>query len=399
MVDIATQIAMLRERPFQPVSALASGVQTGYALREMRQRKTLQDLLAGGNIEQAAAIDPQATAQYSAVTGAQRQERLQSAARLAAGVLSAPAVMRPQVYAQSLSQAQQMGMDVSQLPQQYSPDAEARLQFIVNQARSLDSMMAGPEYEITEIGVGDQRQKAYVPKRPGASPVPIGDPYTKTPATQVTIGAEKAEATEFGKELVKQYSAVAERAGSAEDAIAQLSIAKNIDVSTGALEPLKASTAAFAESLGFDPAKIGLESATNAQAFTGIMQNLVLTKMQAQKGPQTENDAKRIEATLANLKNTPEAKDFLIDTAIALEERAIEQRDFYEQYRENKGTLSGANKAWNEFKNKTPLFGKNPSTGRPVFYNQFRRAIREANPGASDDQILKLWREKYGRAN
>lgn len=399
MVDIATQIAMLRERPFQPVSALASGVQTGSALREMRQRKTLQDLLAGGNVEQAAAIDPQATAQYSAVTGAQRNDRLQSAAKLAAGVIGAPTVMRPQAYAQALAQAQQMGMDVSQLPRQYTPDTDARLQFIINQASDLGSMMKGPEYDITEIGIGDQRQKAYVPRRPGAAPIPIGDPYTKTPATQVNIGAEKAEATEFGKELVKQYSAVAERASAAEDAITQLSLAKNIDVSTGALEPLKASTAAFAESLGFDPARIGLESATNAQAFTGIMQNLVLTKMQAQKGPQTENDAKRIEATLANLKNTPEAKDFLIDTAMALEERAIEQRDFFESFREEKGTLSGATKAWNEFKRKTPVFGKNPTTGRPVFYNQFRRVMREANPNAADNDILKLWREKYGRAN
>lgn len=128
------------------------------------------------------------------------------------------------------------------------------------------------------------------------------------------------------------------------------------------------------------------------------MQNIVLNKMQAQKGPQTENDAKRIEKTVATIANTPQAFEFLLDAAIATEERAIEQKRFYEDWKDNTGSLKGASRAWEDHKKRTPLIGKNPSSNKPVFFNQFRELMRQSNPEITDEDILTIWRSKYGRS-
>ena len=219
----------------------------------------------------------------------------------------------------------------------------------------------------------------------------------KSPLVNIDQTQEKEESKEWGKSLVANFDDVAKRAQGAEDSLANLQIASSIDVSTGAFEPSKAWASSIAQGLGFNPEIIGLDKADNAQAYQGIVQNLVLTKMQAQKGPQTENDAKRIELTIAQLGNTPEAKRFLLDSSIALEERKIEERDFYLDYKSKNKSLDGARSAWNKYKAKTPLLGDNPKTGRPVFYNQFKRGMLEANPGVTVDQINTMWRSKYGR--
>lgn len=205
----------------------------------------------------------------------------------------------------------------------------------------------------------------------------------------------EAEAKEYGKSLVKQFDAVSDRADAAEDEIAQLETARRISVETGAFEPLKAGIAALSQGLGIDPETFGLTDASPAQAYRGVLNNLVLTKMQAQKGPQTENDAKRIQQTVASLSNTNEANDFLIRSALALNRRRVEQRDFYETYRSEGGSFKGARQAWGRYKAKTPLVGTNPSTRLPVFYSEFRDTMRGANPDMTDARILSIWREKY----
>ena len=118
---------------------------------------------------------------------------------------------------------------------------------------------------------------------------------------------EKEEDKAYGKTLVKEFEEVRGRADNAATELQALNMLKSIDVDTSAIEPAKAWVSKYAEALGFNPQNIGLETATNAQAFVGIANKLILTVMQAQKGPQTENDAKRIEKTVASLGNTPAA--------------------------------------------------------------------------------------------
>jgi len=213
----------------------------------------------------------------------------------------------------------------------------------------------------------------------------------------VSLGGEqeKAENKEYGKYLVQNFGKIDERAVAAQDNLQQLQIAKNIDVRTGAIEPLKAWGSAITEGLGLDPKQFGLDKATNAQSFNAIMGNVLATKLAAQKGPQTDKDAERMKETLASLGNTPEARDFLLNSSIALEERAVEQRDFYSNWRDTKGSFDGAERAWRAYIAKTPLFGKNPNSGRPVFFNEFKQAMIQANPDATEQQILDIWRKKY----
>lgn len=215
----------------------------------------------------------------------------------------------------------------------------------------------------------------------------------------VTINnaSQTQEQKEIGKDLVVQYRGVRETADNAQGELSSLQQLRGINVQTGKLEELKAGIAGYAQALGIDPATLNLKDPTNAQSFIGTAQQLVLRVMQAQKGPQTENDAKRIEQTVANLGNTPAAKDFLIDSAMAVRQRDIERADFYDAWREQKGTFDGARKAWNMYIEKVPLLGNNPTTGRPVFFGQFKEAVKQANPGIPDDQVMTEWRNKYGR--
>jgi hypothetical protein len=114
------------------------------------------------------------------------------------------------------------------------------------------------------------------------------------------------------------------------------------------------------------------------------------------KGNLSDKDVKFLKETTPAITNTPEAYKFLLSSARALEERSLDQRDFYLTYREKTGSLDGASKAWTDFTRSTPIASKNPKTGLPIFYSDFKRAASEANPGMTDEQISAIWRTKYG---
>ena len=367
----------------------------------MQKQNRLSELAQGGReaIPEIVKIDPefasQMTDMYGKLDENQRKTwefNTEQVARALQTVASANELEKPVVYQKARQYAiQHLGADPKTIPENYDPNfvqqslnqaVSATEWFKQNQGQKPTNLMQN--LEAAGLKPGTPEYQAAIIKA-----------ETK-PMTSILPG-EKEEQKAYGKTLVGQYDEIYARGQAASDAIMQLDIAKNIDVSSGALEPFKNSVAAFAQGLGFDPANIGLDKADNAQAFTGIMQNLVLTKMQAQKGPQTENDAKRIQMTVSSISNTKEAKDFIIDASIALEKRKVEMSNFYEAYRAKNGTFQGANIAWGQYKAKTPIMGKNPKTGRPVFYNQFRDAVLEANPGASDEDITKLWRQKYAK--
>lgn len=211
---------------------------------------------------------------------------------------------------------------------------------------------------------------------------------------------EKEEQKEFGKALVEEYTGVRNAADAAQNNLAQIQIARKIPITTGATAPYFAQVGAIAEALGFNKDKVlkdwGLNEASNAQAFQGVMANLVLTKLAGQKGVQTKEDAARIEQTVASLGNTPEAADFLLRTSQALAQRDIDRRTFYDQWRADKKTFEGAGEAWRQHIADMPLVGYNPKSNMPVFYDEFQSAMREDNPHLGPAEIRQIWQEKYG---
>lgn len=378
---IANMIANMRHP--QPVTAFAQGQQMGQ-----------QNRLAQMQIKQA----------EHQMSQEQRQQDIQTLGGLLQGVQD------EQGYQQALGMAQNMGVGEETL----GGLQEAMPQFDPRKNQQLLSAYGftpkAPKFGRPIQAMDESGNPVWVQvsdtgeARPvkGYGPIPKSGMSVTTPdGTTVQLGGSKTpggktEQRELAKFRVGNYKEIAERANTAEQENRQLYTAKNFDVSTGKLEPWKASVSAVAESFGMDPATIGLESATNPQAFTAIMENLVLNKMMAQKGPQTEEDARRITKTVASLGNTPEAKDFLLDSAIALNQLDIEKRDFYQDYLADKRTLQGADKAWRKRMDGVPLVAQNPNTGRPVFYTQFKEAVRRANPGMSEERIRQAWSEKYG---
>ncbi|CAO3447837.1 hypothetical protein [Azospirillum argentinense] len=221
--------------------------------------------------------------------------------------------------------------------------------------------------------------------------------------TTIDMKAEGEEAKAEGKRLVDEFQSIQQRGQAAQDALSQINIARTIPEKDANGNPLpgvfRQQIGNVAVALGFNPESPTVQSVigrvSDGQSFNGVMQNLVLTKMQTQKGPQTESDAKRIESTVASLGNTPAARDFLLRTSTALAQRDVDQQAFYEQWKAGSKSYAGASKAWREHLASVPLVGTQPSTGKAVFFNEFRDAYMRQFPDAPQDKMLNDWRTLY----
>jgi hypothetical protein len=222
----------------------------------------------------------------------------------------------------------------------------------------------------------------------------------KPPSTVVQVGGKKETAyeEETGKGLAKSdvadYNRVIERGQLADDSINSLMQMKTIDVSQGKFEPMKQALGSFLEGAVPGSAKRLMDvNVAAGESFTAIAGDLVLKKMQAQKGPQTESDMKQIRTTVANLGNTPEGNEFILNSALASELRAQEMRDFYNEYRSEKGNLKGANKAWREKIQTVPMISSVPmtETGLPMFFWQYKQAAAQKFPNKTDREIEDMW--------
>lgn len=142
---------------------------------------------------------------------------------------------------------------------------------------------------------------------------------------------------------------------------------------------------------------VNVDEVNSAAGFTGLAYREFLNIMSTQKGPQTDNDFLRIKQTFATVTDPILAREFLMDSAYATAARKQEQFIFYDDYYEtNNESLKGVEKAWRDFKAVTPLLSdaiRNPETGLPTFYIDFKSKMQIANPGASDEQIIQKWRE------
>ena len=217
--------------------------------------------------------------------------------------------------------------------------------------------------------------------------------------TTINVGdGDQTFAKEMAKGQAKNVSLVREQADAAIDANQSLSVLENIDIETGALEPAKLGIAAFATAFGLDGSKIANISA--GEAFNAEAQRIVLSVKASQKGPQTDKDESTIRKTVANLGNSKQGNQFIIDSARALNNRRIGRKDFYDVFLESSGGKfrnddgQTADAAWSKFKRNTPMISAKQRTpeGLPVFYYKFEEAVRGANPDATRGEILEAWR-------
>jgi len=232
----------------------------------------------------------------------------------------------------------------------------------------------------------------------GATQVPGITPVTRTPLVQIGGKGAEAEQKELAKLRAQDLKALRAKGSEAEQQILSLDILDNINVATGSAEPMKQAIATFAEGFGVDAS--GLADIASGQIFTAEAGKTVLRVMSTQKGPQTDRDADRIAKTLARLGNRPEANGFINDSARAVANRALDQRDFHDAWLDKNDTLKGAASSWNKLKREAPMVSQHvqDANGLPVFFFNFRQRVKEANPGVTDDQILNAWRRQEKEA-
>lgn len=166
---------------------------------------------------------------------------------------------------------------------------------------------------------------------------------------------EREEQKKLGGLRVDNFAGVQALAASARKENALLTGLERIPLETGKLTPANATVAAWLTAAGAKAPDLQ-RIASGAQTFEAFTNDLVMQQQLAQKGPQTESDAKRLQMTQAQLSNTPEANKLNITYRKAMNNRTIEQERFYAQWLAKNKTLDGAEDAWFNGKGGTSIW-------------------------------------------
>lgn len=227
--------------------------------------------------------------------------------------------------------------------------------------------------------------------------------FINKPQVQIGTGGDKSFQSALAKAQAKRVNTINESRDSAIEANQSLTVLEGLDVKTGSLEPFKQALASFGAGFGIDTSR--LANIEKGEAFNAEAQRIVLSVKASQKGPQTDKDETTIRQTVARMSGSDGGNQFIMDSARALNNRRIEQAEFYDNFIEqNDGNFRDKNKktadsAWAEFKRNTPMLSTNLRTpeGLPVFFYKFEQEVREANPDATKAEILEFWRQQNKR--
>jgi hypothetical protein len=165
------------------------------------------------------------------------------------------------------------------------------------------------------------------------------------PSVSVNTALEKREQGDKGALNVKNFGELQGGAASARKENAILSAMEKNPVDTSRAAPLTSTAAAWLSAAGMGGDRVK-QVASNSQMFQAAAMELVLQKQLAQKGPQTESDAKRLEQTVASLGNTKDANAAIIAFSKAANNRTIAQEKFYNDWWRKNQTYEGADVAW-----------------------------------------------------
>ena len=162
----------------------------------------------------------------------------------------------------------------------------------------------------------------------------------------VNVSAERAEKVARAQQLVKDYDQVSQTARNARRSLMSIEGAQRVldkGFTTGFGTETIAAAASVLAALGVPAAE---KYATNSQTFLSEARKVLLDRQLEQKGPQTENDAKRIDESFVRLGNTTAANKFILAVAKAQAEMASAQQKAYSDYYRKNGTYDGAEEAW-----------------------------------------------------
>jgi hypothetical protein len=378
----------------------------GQMQRDEQFRNQLGTYLQGGTnaLAQMYAADPERAMQVQAFQGQQNQlarqrevEQAKVAYAQAQGVINsaAPAdyfrVLMPD---QAAMFAKQLGKSADELT-----DDEAMQ--VANQVATIAGSKAGLLPEFTQPEAGQQGGKDVffqTDKTSGRTRVLEGvSPRPQKPLVEVNTGAKFEAAAEkaYGAAEGKAFSALQELGQTSQDQNTTLRAMLASPAITGPTQDFRAAASSFFSEFGVPLAPDKIEQIGNLAQYKAMQQSTVLAEQLKQKGPQTETDRKTIQETFANTKNTKEANELILKYKLAINDRNTLIAELAEQHRMDTGKLDGWRKTIRDYVNSTPLAAKNPNSGRLVFWNEFADAMREDNPGMSEDEIMAQWRQRY----
>ena len=336
----------------------------------------------------------------------QMTDRAGAMAQAAQSVEQLPEEQRAEEWLRQTNQIEQaFGVDIPDHLQQYSPDnlnaVKARAIPVLDMWKQANpgptAAIQGYAQAKAEGFKGSFMEYQMALKEAGASKV---DARTLTTS-------ETEEQKRRGALLVDNFKTVIERANDAEEQISYLTAARAIPETVNGKElpsVLQQRAGNIAVALGFDPAELGLDRITDGQQFEGLMTEILQRKLSTQKGPQTDKDADRIKATMADLGNTPAARQFLLDSAIAIAQRDVARREFFEEWHEKKraetgtGTYDGAARAFNRATRNMPLMERDVD-GNWWFWNQYEAAVRKGNPDMTFSELVDDWKAAVAAVN
>lgn len=179
--------------------------------------------------------------------------------------------------------------------------------------------------------------------------VGMGDVERKRQETEVETRGKSAQAINADF-MSGAYRPALEAGNAARATISQIDALQKLNLNSGWGSDVQAYGARVLSGLGVAPAD-AKGYAANAETFRAVASQQVLQVLAAQKGPQTERDANRIESSFVQLKNTPEANKFILDLTRAAEQQKIDKAAFYRNAlpgAQQAGDLSRVEAAWAE---------------------------------------------------
>jgi hypothetical protein len=196
------------------------------------------------------------------------------------------------------------------------------------------------------------------------------------------------------EKITEDNALIANQVGSVNEMI---NLLKTGDVETGFLAQSKTRASEIARSFGFDDLAGSITNAPSNNAFNTVVNSMVLRIMQAQTGPQTDNDRAFIQQTLPSLGNTPASNQIVAEL---MKDRLLRQQSENDFLVENIGKGKKVNKLRREYQTK---FGFDRIASVPktssnasglLTFSKFEQAIKAAAPEATEDQIISEWKKR-----
>jgi hypothetical protein len=136
----------------------------------------------------------------------------------------------------------------------------------------------------------------------------------------------------------------------AQNVLGSITALRNMDIKTGWGTEAVSNAANVLAGLGI-ASESAKKMATNAQMFQSNTMEKLWSTLNAAKGPQTEGDADRAKATWVQLRNTPQANQYVLDMAEARARREVLRSQYYADALPlaiQEGDLTKVDREWNK---------------------------------------------------